>query len=87
MSSYLPFGQKITPTNEQVKAQQIKFERYDYYGIPYGQFDTLENGEGHWSKKEKDREEARLLIMKGESIPKDLENRLLQYKKQEHKEA
>ena len=44
-----------------MKAQQIKFERYDYYGIPYGQFDTLENGEGH---KEKDREEARLLIMK-----------------------
>mgnify|MGYP003315363815 FL=1 len=84
MSSYLPFGQKITPTNEQVKAQQIKFERYDYYGIPYGQFDTLENEEGH---KEKDREEARLLIMKGESIPKDLENRLLQYKKQEHKKA
>lgn len=38
-------------------------------------------------KKEKDREEARLLIMKGESITKDLENRLLQYKKQEHKKA
>ncbi|MBO5388341.1 MAG: hypothetical protein J6A59_09405, partial [Lachnospiraceae bacterium] len=58
------------------------FQKYDYYGIPYGDFDTSE-GEGYKSEKEVDRENARLLILSGKSIPKDLEIRLLQYKQQE----
>lgn len=83
MSQYFPFGKQIVPTQEQVKDQQLKFQKYDYYGIPYGYFDTSEEGEGYKSKKEIDREKARLLILSGKNIPKDLEIRLLQYKKQE----
>lgn len=83
MSSYLPFGRKITPTNEQAKAQQIKFERYEYYGIPYGNFDANKQGEGIRSKREKDREQARMLIMRGEKVPKELEDRLFGYKEQD----
>ena len=83
MNQYYPFGKQIIPTQEQVEAQQLKFKKYDYYGIPYGYFDTSKEGEGNTSKKERDRENARLLIMSGKSIPKDLETRLLQYKQQE----
>lgn len=86
MSQYLPLGKQIIPTEEQVRAQQLKFEKYDYYGIPYGNFDTEECGEGNISKKENDREQARMFIMTGKRIPKDLEIRLLQYKQQDQYE-
>lgn len=84
MEQYLPFGKQIIPSQEQIEAQKTKFKKYDYYGIPYGYFDTSKDGEGYDSKKERDREQARLLIMSGKNIPKDLEIRLLEYKKQEN---
>lgn len=83
MSQYLPFGKQIIPTQEQVKEQTLKFEQYDYYGIPYGSFDASEEGEGFKSQKEIDREKARLLIMQGKSIPKELADKLISYKEQE----
>jgi hypothetical protein len=83
MNAYYPFGEPIIPTKEQVVVQQKKFEKYNYYGIPYGDFDTSKDGEGYSSEEEIDREKARLLIMKNEKIPKDLEIRLLKYKQQE----
>jgi hypothetical protein len=86
MTAYYPFGKPIQPTEEQAFAQQKKFERYDYYGIPYGDFDTSKNGEGYTSDEEIDREKARILIMNNEIIPKDLEIRLLRYKQQEQSE-
>lgn len=76
------------PTPEEVEKQAKKFEVYDYYGIPYGQFDGDEYNEGdiipeEVYKKITDREEARLLIMKQEKIPEDLAERLLKYKEQD----
>jgi hypothetical protein len=83
MAQYLPFGTQIVPTEEQIKEQELKFEQYDYYGIPYGIFDDSNDGEGNLTKKDIDREKARLLIMKREIIPDDLKVRLLQYKEQD----
>lgn len=83
MSQYLPFGKKIIPTQEQVEKQQYKFKQYDYYGIPYGNFDMSDDGEGYKSQKDIDREKARLLIIKREQIPKELGSKLLEYKQQE----
>lgn len=82
MSSYLPFGTEIIQEEETMKYKMSKFKQYDYYGIPYGQFDSPE-GECCISLKEKDREKARALILKGEAIPNDLAMRLMQYKKDE----
>lgn len=81
MSRYLPYGKELIPTEEQIEQQQIKFKRYNYYGIHYGEFDGNDYGEGRLSQKDKDIEQARILIMAGKEIPKDLENRLLEYKK------
>lgn len=81
MSRYLPYGKELIPTEEQIEQQQIKFKRYNYYGVPYGEFDGNDYGEGRLSQKDKDIEQARILIMAGKEIPKDLENRLLEYKK------
>ena len=83
MSKFLPFGKQIIPTEEQVIKQKSIFSKYEYYGIPYGNFDTSEAGEGFKSQKEVDREKARLLIMQGKSIPQELEDKLLKYKQQE----
>lgn len=92
MSEYLPFGEQLIPSKEKVQQQINKFKQYDFYGIQYGNFDTPEyngeynegysDGEGrYYSDKEKDIEEARTLILQGEPIPNDLEQRLLSYKK------
>lgn len=71
-------------------AQQskLRFELYDYYGIPYGGFDTDgDAGEGLFlSEKQQDRERARTLILGMQGIPKELANRLLKYKEQDQKE-
>lgn len=63
-----------------ILAQKRKFEAYDYYGIPYGIFDGNDDNSIEQSKREKDIEDARILIMEGKSLPKDLELRLLAYK-------
>ena len=77
--TYLPFGYK-EQTPEQIKKQNEKFRLYDYYGIPYGIFDESETIENN--KIESDREKARLMIMKGEDIPKELAEQLLKYKQE-----
>lgn len=84
MSSYLPLGRKIMPTKEQVKTQQVNFDRYDYYGIPYGIIDGTD--EGKLTPKDIDREQAKLFISQGKQLPKDLERRLLNYKQSELRE-
>lgn len=83
MSQYLPYGKKIVPTQAQMEQQTLKFQQYEYYGIPYDYFDGAE-GEGYKSQKDVDREKARLLILSGKEIPEDLATRLLQYKQNEN---
>lgn len=68
-------------TDEEIIARNRLFEAYEYYGIPYGVFDstrTPENVEKDWSR-------AVALLAKKEKIPKELENRLLKYKEQRSK--
>lgn len=67
--------QEIKKTNERIK-------RFEYYGIEYN---NLDGGELAESKKEKDRDEARMLILMGKEIPKDLEERLLKYKAEDER--
>ena len=83
MSQYLPFGKKIVPTQEQIEKQTLIYKRYDFYGLPYGHFDASEEADVYSTQKAVDREKARLLILEGKAIPKELEAKLLEYKKQE----
>ena len=83
MSEYLPFGKRIVPTQEQIQAQELKFQQYNYYGIPYGYFDSVTESDIFVSQKERDRKTARLLILEKKTIPPDLAKRLLEYKKQD----
>ncbi len=69
------------PTQEQVQDQIKKFELYDYYGIPYGEFD--DSGEENITQRDMDISEARLFILQKKKIPKDLEIRLLKYKQED----
>ena len=80
MARYLPFKRELIATDEQVGERKSKFEKYDAYGIPYGILDDT-YGEEKRNSVDKDRERARLLIMQGKKLPKDLEERLLKYKK------
>lgn len=77
---YLPLGYK-PQTQEQLKVQETIFEQYEYYGIPYGIFDGSDETDADII--EMDREEAKLLIMRGEEIPPDLAAKLLEYKYQD----
>jgi hypothetical protein len=81
MKQYLPFGKEIIPTEEQVREQQWLFEQYDFFGIPYGILDGQD--EGQLTEKDIDREQAKLLISEGKTLPLDLQERLLLYKKLE----
>lgn len=64
-------------TKEEVERRIRIHKMYDYYGIPYGIFDEHRD----WSMSmEKDWNEAIILISEDKVIPKDLEERLLQYK-------
>lgn len=81
---YLPFGYQPL-TAEQREQQDRKFELYDYYGIPYGMLDN--DNDIEISQKEIDREDARLLLMQGKKIPKDLEIRLLRYKQNDQQKV
>lgn len=65
-------------TEQELMIQANKEKLYKFYGIPYDVFDDEENN----SQISKDREKARILIMTGKPIPKDLEEKLLQYKKE-----
>ena len=80
MARYLPFKREMIATDEQVRERNAKFAKYEAYGIPYGILDDT-HGEGKRTSIDKDREQARLLIMQGKNLPKDLEERLLKYKK------
>ncbi len=68
------------PTQEQVQDQIEKFKLYDYYGIPYGEFD--DSGEENITQRDIDISKARLFISQKEKLPKDLEIRLLKYKQE-----
>lgn len=78
---YLPFGYQ-EKTQEQLAKQESKFKLYDCYGIPYGILDG--DSEHIDMQKELDIEDARLFIMQGKKLPKDLEIRLLGYKKHKY---
>ena len=84
MSKYLPFGKEIKQTEEQIKAQKIRLEKFEFYGIPYDSLDGF-GDENQSSQVDQDRSVARLLILQEKEIPKDLEERLLEYKHQEDK--
>ena len=78
-NSFLPLGYK-EQTKEQILITENREKLYEYYGIPYGIFDnSSENIKD--IKIEQDRTTAQILIMRGEKIPQDLEERLLMYKK------
>lgn len=79
-NSFLPLGY-VPQTKEQIEETERREKLYDYYGIPYGIFDGTEHEINN--EIEKDRTEAQILIMKGEEIPKTLEERLLKYKELE----
>jgi hypothetical protein len=85
MSKSYPFDDNIMLSDEQVRQRDIKFELYRYYGIEYDRINDSADGEGIRTKKDKDRDLAHYLIMKGETIPDDLAARLLKYKEQEYK--
>lgn len=76
---YLPLGY-LERTQEQIDEQERKFKLYDYYGIPYGILDGGHDCSCMDMQKEIDREDARLLIMQGKEIPRDLEDKLMRYK-------
>lgn len=82
MSSYLPFGKRLEATEADIEAESLKFKQYEYYGIPYGYFDLIEGTES-LTEKDKQRNEARLLILEGKSIPPELGDKLLEYKEQD----
>lgn len=69
------FYNLLSTANERIR-------RFEYYGIEYN---NLDGGELAESKKEKDRDEARILILMGKEIPKDLEERLLRYKAEDER--
>ena len=83
MGQYFPYGKKVIPTEAQIEQQEFIFKQYDYYGIPYGDFDKSNDGEGYATQKEIDRDTARLFILKGEIIPRELEDALLKYKQED----
>ncbi len=80
--SFLPLGYK-EQTKEQILVTENREKLYEYYGIPYGIFDNSDKNKKD-IKIEKDRTTAQILIMKGEKIPQDLEERLLMYKKKDN---
>lgn len=64
-------------TKEDIDRRTRIHKMYDYYGIPYGVFDESKDIS---VPMEKDWNEAIILISEDKVIPKDLEERLLQYK-------
>lgn len=82
-TKYLPFGKEIIPTKDEIENQIRIFKQYDYYGIPYGYFDSVGEGEQFMTQRDIDISSARILIMQGKQLPKDLEHRLLEYKHQQ----
>lgn len=79
--NFLPdYARPQTP--QEIRETHERIRRFEYYGIEYNNFDGGELAE---SKKEKDRDEARILILMGKEIPKDLEERLLRYKAEDER--
>lgn len=75
---YNMMAQVRKPTEQEIKLSIEREKLYDYYGIPYAIFCELnipKNVDKDWS-------EAIVLISQGKPIPKDLEDRLLKYKKE-----
>ena len=79
--NFLPdYARPQTP--QEIKKANERIRKFEYYGIEYN---NLDGGELAESKKEKDRDEARILILMGKEIPKDLEERLLRYKDEDER--
>jgi hypothetical protein len=75
-TSFLPLGNQIQ-TEEEIKLNIKRQELSEYYGVPFGVFDSYDE-----DKQEiKDKAYAQALILEGKEIPDDLKERLLQYKK------
>ena len=63
-------------TNESTQAQMLRFQRYEYFGIPYTVFD----GDGCGDPDKQDcLDEAHLLIFQGKELPQELEDKLYKY--------
>lgn len=69
-------------TLQEIRETHERIRRFEYYGIEYNNFD---GGDLPESEKEKDQDEARILILMGKEIPKDLEERLLRYKAEDER--
>lgn len=82
-NSFLPLGYQ-PQSEEEIRMTEEKEKLYEYYGIPYGVIDGADNPNKE-IEIEKDRTTAQILIMQGKEIPKELEQRLLQYKEEEKK--
>lgn len=82
-NSFLPLGYQ-PQSEEEIRMTEEKEKLYEYYGIPYGVIDGTDNPNKE-IEIEKDRTTAQILIMQGKEIPKELEQRLLQYKEEEKK--
>ena len=79
--NFLPdYARPQTP--QEIRETHERIRRFEYYGLEYNAFDE---GDFDESKKEKDRDEARMLILMGKEIPKDLEERLLRYKAEDER--
>lgn len=82
-NSFLPLGYQ-PQSEEEIRMTEEKEKLYEYYGIPYGVIDGIDNPNKE-IEIEKDRTTAQILIMQGKEIPKELEQRLLKYKEEEKK--
>lgn len=78
-SAYINRKVNMAP-QEEIAERERQYRLYDYYGIPYL---MLDDAVEYDIQKDIDRNHASDLIMRGLSIPKDLDERLLRYKRED----
>lgn len=74
--SYYPLGKQVQ-TKEAYEKQMNRFKLYDYYGIPYGQFDGDEPSITDYDLAVN---KALMYIFVDKELPKDLADYLLEQK-------
>jgi hypothetical protein len=75
-TSFLPLGNKMQ-TEKEIELNIKRQELSEYYGVPFGVFDSYDEDK----QESEDKAKAQALILEGKEIPDDLKERLLQYKK------
>lgn len=68
--------QKRFHTFEREQEQLLRFQRYEYFGIPFGQFDGDPPDD---YEKQSYLDEAHHLIFLGKELPQELEDKLYKY--------